>query len=111
MAEEAFQCLKTAMLQLPVLELPDFSKMFEVETDASSVGIGAVLMQKKMPLAYFSRALPPTHYFKAVYEKELMAIVFTVQKWRPNLMVRRFIMQMDQKSPKFLLEQWVIARE
>lgn len=44
MAEKAFQRLKAVMLQLPVIGLPDFSEMFEVETDALGVGIRAVLM-------------------------------------------------------------------
>jgi len=46
-AREAFQALKGAVTQAPVLSLPDFSKLFIIEYDASGVGIGAVLMQGK----------------------------------------------------------------
>lgn len=60
-------------------------------------------------MAYFSQALPPLHRLKAVYERELMAIVFVVQKWRPYLLGRKFVVRTDQKSLKFLLEQRVIA--
>jgi len=47
--------LKTALTQGPVLALPDFSLLFQLETDASGMGIGVVLTQNKHPVAYFSK--------------------------------------------------------
>ena len=99
------------MMSVPMLGIPDFSQSFVLETDASGVGIGAVLMQNQRPVAFFSQALPITHRFKAVYERELMAIVLAVQKWRPYLLGKPFVVHTDQKSLKFLLEQRAIGGE
>ena len=99
------------MMSVPMLGIPDFSQSFVLETDASGVGIGAVLMQNQRPVAFFSQALPITHRFKAVYEREIMAIVLAVQKWRPYLLGKPFVVRTDQKSLKFLLEQRAIGGE
>ena len=55
------------MMSVLVLGIPDFMQSFVLETDASGVGIRAVLMQHQQPVAFFSQSLPITHRFKAVY--------------------------------------------
>lgn len=70
----AFGQLKKALTSAPVLALPDFTKAFIIETDASGVGLGAVLMQDHHPLAYISRTLSPKQQAMSVYEKELLAV-------------------------------------
>ncbi|CAN6472758.1 unnamed protein product [Victoria cruziana] len=88
---EAFTHLKNALVSAPVLTLPDFTKIFVVETDACDVGVGAVLSQDGHPIAYMSKALTKRAKPFSTYEKEMLAIVVTVEKWRPYLIGRHFI--------------------
>jgi len=104
-ATQAFQALKHVMTQTPVLQLPDFSAQFVVETDACATGIGAVLMQGGRPLAYLSKALGPKHQHLSIYEKEFLALIMAVEKWRPYLQRQEFIIQTDHKSLSYLSEQ------
>lgn len=104
-AEEAFQQLKQAMVTTPVLALPDYTKEFTLECDASGVGIGAVLMQQGHPIAFISKALAPKHLGLSTYEKELLSVVYAVHKWGHYLIGRHFIIKTDHFSLKYLLGQ------
>ena len=73
--ENAFQELKKCLTEAPLLVLPDFTKTFEVECDASGIGIGGVLMQQGKPVAYFSEKLGGAQLNYSVYDKELYALV------------------------------------
>ena len=100
-----FTKMKEALTSPPVLQLPDFSVPFVVECNACGVGIGAILSQQNRPIAFFSEALKGAALALLTYEKEMLAIVKAVRKWRPYLLGNPFIIQMDHKSLKYLLEQ------
>lgn len=84
-AQQAFDKLKQAMVTTLVLALPNFKETFEIETDASDVGIGTVLMQKGQPIAFLSKALGETHKHMSIYEKEFLALIMAVERWRQYL--------------------------
>ncbi|KAA0036455.1 Ty3/gypsy retrotransposon protein [Cucumis melo var. makuwa] len=90
-AEEAFLKLKTAMLTLPVLALPSFDHPFEIETDASGYGVGAMLVQSKRLIPFYSHTSSMRDRARPVYERELMAVVLSVQRWRPYLLGEKFV--------------------
>lgn len=75
----------------------------------ASKGVGAVLMQGGRPIAYFSMALANYNSAKSVYEKELMALVLSIQHWRHYLIGRTFTVFTDQSSLKSLLQQRVAS--
>ncbi|XP_075084980.1 uncharacterized protein LOC142168223 [Nicotiana tabacum] len=106
-ATKAFEALKVAMSTTLVLALPDFSQEFIIETDACGYGIEVVLIQGDHPLASLRKALHDKHQHLSVYEKKMMAIVTAVDKWRPYLIGRHFLIITDHQSLKYLLEQRV----
>ncbi|RVW97594.1 Transposon Ty3-G Gag-Pol polyprotein [Vitis vinifera] len=106
-SNQAFMALKQAMITAPVLALPNFSKEFIIETDASGQGIGAVLMQEGHPIAYISKALSDRFQTLSTYEKEMLAILMAIKKWESYLVDRHFVIKTDHQSLKYLLEQRV----
>jgi hypothetical protein len=88
-----------------VLQLPDFSKTFIVDSDASGARFGAVLHQGAGPLAFFNRAVTPHHAKLAAYERELIGLVKAVRHWRAYLWTPPFVVRTDHFSLKYLLDQ------
>lgn len=79
-ATQAFEELKQAMVQAPVLALPIFLIYFIIEVDASGKGILTVLMQGVRPIAFISQALSSRHLGLSTYKKELIALLFAMKK-------------------------------
>ena len=103
--ENAFQLIKHKLTHAPLLALPNFSKMFEIECDASGVGIGVVLMQEGRPLAYFSEKLSGAALNYPTYDKELYALVRVLGTWQHYLWPKEFVIRTDHESLKHLKSQ------
>lgn len=107
-AERAFADLKRALTNAPVLTCPDFTKDFTVHCDASNFGIGGSLTQlidgEEHPVAYFSRSLAPAERNYSATEREALAVVLTVEHFRPYLEGDRpFRIITDHASLKWFL--------
>ena len=104
--EKAFNTLREALLKRPILRLPDHSRNFTLRTDASNSGIGAVLMQehegKLHPVAYASKKLTNAETKYSTLEKECLAIIWGVGKFRLFLAGKKFVLQTDHKPLTFL---------
>jgi hypothetical protein len=101
----AFALLKSALSSALVLGLPNFTKQFAIETDASGAGVGAILLQNSHPLAYVSKPLGVKNMGLSAYEKEYLAILLAVDHWRSYLQHGTFLIFMDQRSLTRLNEQ------
>lgn len=110
-AHNAFQQLKHVLTSVPVLHLTDFNKSFTVECDTSTEGIGAILLQNDHRVAYFSKGFSFSNRFKSTYDRELLALVLALQKWRHYLLGRHFFVKTDHFSLNFLREQRVTTNE
>ena len=104
-ADHAFDALKQALMEGPVLQLPDFDHHFVVDCDASGLGFSAVLHQSNGPIAFFCRVVAPHHVKLATYERDLIRLVKEVRHWRPYLWAQPFVVCTDHYSLKYLLDQ------
>ena len=74
--------LKKRLTEAPLLALTDFSKTFELECDASGLGIGGVLTQCGRPAAYYREKLDGARLNYPIYNKELHALVRVLDVWQ-----------------------------
>ena len=95
--EKAFTEMKRLLTQAPVLAYFDPSKSLTIQCDASGQGLGAALLQDGQPLAYASRALSEAEARYATIEKEMLAIVFSLEKWHQYTFGRPVTVYSDHK--------------
>ncbi|KAL8115234.1 hypothetical protein AgCh_021897 [Apium graveolens] len=107
----AFNQLKESLVRSPVLLLPDFSKPFSIETDASIFSVGIVLLQEGHPISYFSKKLCPRMQKASTYVRELFAITSAIAKWMHYLLGAKFYIYTDRKSLKNLMQQVIQTPE
>lgn len=107
--EKAFQTLKNRLTSSPILRLPMFQdgKPFTLRTDASDIGIGAVLLQEfegegRLPIAYASKKLLPREKNYSVIEKECLAIIWGIEKFRKYLFGVEFLLETDHKPLSYM---------
>ncbi|KAJ8364795.1 hypothetical protein SKAU_G00136260 [Synaphobranchus kaupii] len=103
----AFTQLQTALTRAPVLAYPDVQKAFIVDTNASNMGVGAVLSQQgeegERAVAYYSRALNRAEKNYCVTRRKLLAVVEAVRHFRPYLHGSHFLIRTDHASLTSLL--------
>ena len=104
-ADRAFQQIKVALISAPVLRLPDFDKLFDVATDTSRLGIGAVLSQELHPVSFFSEKLSEPKSRYSNYDRELYAVVQALKFWRHYLIHREFTIYSDHEALRYLHSQ------
>jgi hypothetical protein len=103
-AQGVFDRMKDIMSSCPVLDFSDFTQPFVLECDASGVGIGAVLMQRNHPIAFESRKLRDYEKLYSIYDKEMLAIMHSLAKFRHYLVGNRFKVKTDHNSLRIFLE-------
>ena len=107
--KEAFDCLKHALTTTPIIQAPDWTAPFELMCDASNYALGVVLAQKidKLPrvIYYASRTLDAAQANYTTIEKELLVIVFALEKYHSYLLGTRVIVYIDHTTLKYLLKK------
>ncbi|GJX84300.1 reverse transcriptase domain-containing protein [Tanacetum coccineum] len=106
---DAFQTLKKKLTEAPILVVPDWNLPFELMCDASDFAIGAVLGQRKMkhfqPIHYASKTMIEAQIHYTTTEKEMLAVVYAFEKFRPYLVLSKSIVYTDHSALKYLMNK------
>ncbi|GJS63132.1 reverse transcriptase domain-containing protein [Tanacetum coccineum] len=106
---DAFQTLKKKLTEAPILVVPDWNLPFELMCDASDFAIGAVLGQRKMkhfqPIHYASKTMTEAQIHYTTTEKEMLAVVYAFEKFRPYLVLSKSIVYTDHSALKYLMNK------
>nr|GEY41204.1 retrovirus-related Pol polyprotein [Tanacetum cinerariifolium] len=105
---DAFKTLKKKLTEAPILVVPDWNLPFELMCDASDFAIGAVLGQRKtkhfQPIHYASKTMTEAQINYTTTEKEMIAVVYAFEKFRPYLVLSKSIVYTDHSALKYLLK-------
>ncbi|GJY86880.1 reverse transcriptase domain-containing protein, partial [Tanacetum coccineum] len=106
---ESFETHKKKLTEASILVAPDWDLPFEIMCDASDYGVGAVLGQRKtkhfQPIHYVSKTMTDAQAHYTTTEKELLAVVYAFEKFRPYLVLSKTIVYTDHSALKYLLDK------
>ena len=120
-AENSFINLKQALVSAPILRSPDFSQPFIIQCDASDTGLAGVLLQyingEEVVIAFASRSLSRTERNYSITQRECLAVIFSIEKFRPFVEGVHFTVVTDHysllwlnnlKEPTGKLARWAV---
>ncbi|GJZ70499.1 reverse transcriptase domain-containing protein [Tanacetum coccineum] len=106
---DAFQTLKKKLTEAPILDVPDWNLPFELMCDASDFAIGSVLGQRRskhfQPIHYASKTMIEAQIHYTTTEKEMLAVVYAFEKFRPYLVLSKSIVYTDHSALKYLINK------
>nr|GEW64166.1 reverse transcriptase domain-containing protein [Tanacetum cinerariifolium] len=104
---DAFETHKKKLTKAPILVVPDWNLPFKLMCDASDFVIGSVLGQRKtkhfQPIHYASKTMTEAQIHYTTTEKEMLAVVYAFEKFRPYLVLSKSIVYTDHSALKYLL--------
>ena len=121
--DQCFKQIKDMVQEVPILAHPDFAKPFKIQTDASNLGLGAVLLQQNnnnqwQPITFLSRSLTKSEQNYSTIEKELITVVWAFQKLHPYVHGTHVTVETDhqplialiqKKHPASRLLRWPLS--
>nr|GEY31720.1 reverse transcriptase domain-containing protein [Tanacetum cinerariifolium] len=106
---DAFNTLKKKLTEAPILVVPDWNLPFELMCDSSDYAIGVVLGQRKskrfQPIHYASKTMTEAQIHYTITEKEMIAVVYAFEKFRPYLVLSKSIVYTDHSALKYFLNK------
>jgi hypothetical protein len=90
-ANKSFEGLKKKVIEQPMLALPYFNKLFQVDRDAIGTTIGAILSQKGRPISFFGEKLNEERKIYYVSDQEFYVIIQDLKKWRHYFLPKEFV--------------------
>ncbi|KAG0913975.1 hypothetical protein G6F57_011256 [Rhizopus arrhizus] len=122
--EKSFRAIKQCIIEAAVLKYPDPKKPYKIYTDASDIGLGAVLVQydeqiqEDRPVCFLSRKMMPAEINYPTVEKEILAVIYAFKKLRKYLLDKQFELFTDNTAVRYLfckmdpsqrLQRWILA--